>query len=198
MTGDRSLSVEFFSFWHISRIWKTLLSSSAVQHRESLGYVSLFPLMSLGLNPCCCLLIYCSDMLIVSYANKETIRLLIISLHSSNRTGSSYAVIWNCLLAFFWLSCDFNVFIFYWPSFSSSLPHSSCFLCLRYEAVQHDTAANPCLIIFHMIYFWICRAGCCPVYMTLWRWLKKTSGRGLCFSPQISDCGFWSRARQTS
>ncbi len=79
------ISVEFFSFWHISRIWKTLLSSSAVRHRESLGYVSFFPLMSLGLNPCCCLLIYCSDMLIDSYANKETIRLLIISLHSSNR-----------------------------------------------------------------------------------------------------------------
>ncbi len=111
----------FFFFFYISRICKTLLSSSAVRHRESLGYVSFFPLMSLGLNPSCRLLIYCSDMLIVSYANKETIRLLIISLHSSNRTGSSYTVIWNCLLVFLWPSCDFNLFIFYWPSFSLSL-----------------------------------------------------------------------------
>ncbi len=129
--------------------------------------------MSLGLNPSCRLLIYCSDMLIVSYANKETIRLLIISLHSSNRTGSSYTVIWNCLLVFLWPSCDFNLFIFYWPSFSLSLPHSSHLLSVRYEAVQRDTAANPCLIIFHMIYSWLRRAGCRPVNTTLWCWVKE-------------------------
>ncbi len=106
MAGDRSPSVNcfffFFFFFYIhSRICKTLLSRSAVRHRESLGYVSFFPLMSLGLNPSCPSADLLPDMLIVSYANKETIRLLIISLHSSNRTGSSYTVIWNCLLVFF-------------------------------------------------------------------------------------------------
>lgn len=161
-----------FFCWHVSRICKTLLSSNAVRHRESLGSVYFFPLMSLWLNPSCRLLIYCSDMLIVSYANKEKIWLLIISLHSSNRTMSSYAVIWNCLLVFLWPSCVFNLFIFYWPSFSLSaslLTSSQC----EYEAVQRDTAANPCLIVFHMIYFWLHRAGCRPVNMTLWCWVKE-------------------------
>lgn len=129
--------------------------------------------MSPGLNLSCCLLIYCSDMLIIYHANKETIRLLIISLHLSNRMRSSYAVIWNCLLVFLWPSCDFNLFYFFLLTKLLSLPHSSHLLSVRYEAVQRDAAANPCLIIFHMIHFWLPHAGCRPVNTTLWWWVKE-------------------------